>query len=88
MDSGEMRRPRGCGKLSSEGRVRAFPARALEECGLAWGAREAHKNVSAGKGGRALLRHEPWGREDAGPWPGDHRCPGGLWTTIHQHGHT
>ena len=30
-DSGEMRRPGGRGKLSSEGRVSTFPARALKE---------------------------------------------------------
>ena len=33
VDSGEMRRPRGRRKLSSEGRVSTFPARALKECG-------------------------------------------------------
>ena len=58
VDGGEMRRPRGRGKLSSEGRISAFPARALEECDLAWGMRRASKKVSLwGQRRGALLKH-------------------------------
>ena len=58
VDSGEMRRPRGRGKLSSEGRVSAFPARALKECGLAWGMRRTNKKISLwGQRRGALLKH-------------------------------
>lgn len=68
VDGGEMRRPRGCGKLSSEGRISTFPARALEECGLAWGMRRASKKVkSLGSERRGFAEtQEPVSREDTG----------------------
>lgn len=46
VDGGEMRRPCGRGKLSTEGGISAPPSGALEEGGQAWGVRGASKNVS------------------------------------------
>lgn len=67
-----MWRPRGRGKLSSEGRVSTLPARALEERRLAWSVRGTNENVSLwGQGGRTLQKDRSPRAEDTAPWPGD-----------------
>lgn len=75
VDSGKMWRPRGRGKLSSEGRVSVFPARALEECRLAWSTRGTERNVSPREQGGGTLQKDMSPRaEDTAPptsRPGD-----------------
>lgn len=48
VDCGGMRRARGRGKLSSEGRVSILPARVLKEHNLAWGVRTKGEPKSVG----------------------------------------
>lgn len=60
VDGGGMRRPCGCGKLSSEGRVSVLPAGVLEEHSLAWGVRGQGEAEFTGR--EATGAKEPRGR--------------------------
>lgn len=58
VDSGEVWRPRGRGKLSSKGRVSALPARGLEECRLAWSTRGTERGVRLWEQGGGTLQKD------------------------------
>lgn len=80
VDSGEMWRPCGRGKLSSEGRVSTLSTRALEERRLAWSVRGTNENVSFWKqGGRTLQKDRNPRAEGTVPQPAD---PHTLFQTL------